>query len=379
MATRDAPARARDVRVDLGARSYSISIGSGLLARAGEIVAALRPGARLGIVTDETVDKAHGSTLRASLDAAGLAHATLAVAPGERSKDFRTLQGVIDFLLAEKLERGDLVIAFGGGVIGDLAGFAAAVTRRGMDVVQVPTSLLAQVDSAVGGKTGINTGHGKNLVGAFHQPTLVLADLDVLATLSDREFRAGYAEVAKYGLIDRPDFFEWLETNENAILAREPDVLAHAVAESCEAKAAVVAADEREAGQRALLNLGHTFGHALEAHCGYDANRLVHGEGVAIGTVLAHGFSAHLGSCDAALEERVASHLRRMGLPTAIRDVPGEPPTVDGLVAAMQQDKKVERGRLVLILSRGLGESFVARDVDESDLRLFLAERLEAA
>ena len=362
----------RTVRVDLAERSYSILIGAGLLAEAGARIAALAPGARAAIVTDGTVDALHGGRLRRSLDAAGMAHETFAVAPGETSKSWETLQRVVEGILAGRFERGDVVVALGGGVVGDLAGFAAAVTRRGMAFVQVPTTLLAQVDSSVGGKAGINSPHGKNLVGAFHQPALVVIDTALLDTLPDRELRAGYAEVAKYGLIDRPDFFDWLDANLPALLARDADALAHAVATSCEAKAAVVAADEREGGRRALLNLGHTFGHALEAACRYDATRLVHGEGVAIGCTLAHDFSAAQGLAAGNDGARVADHLRRAGLPTAIADIPGPRPDTDTLMAAIAQDKKAARGRLTFILSRGIGRAFVARDVDASAVRGFL-------
>ena len=364
----------RRVRVALGERSYDIVIGPDLLARTGRLVAERLPGARVAIVTDENVEGAHGGRLRAALDAADVAHETITVPPGEGSKSWGTLERVVDAILAHRLERGDAVLAFGGGVVGDLAGFAAAIVRRGMHFVQVPTSLLAQVDSSVGGKTGINAAHGKNLIGAFHQPDLVIADTALLATLPDRELRAGYAEVAKYGLIDRPDFFEWLDENLDAVLAREPDAIAYAVATSCEAKAAVVAADEREGGQRALLNLGHTFGHALEASLGYDG-RMVHGEGVAVGMVLAHDFSARLGLTHTNDGARVAAHLRRAGLPTAIRDLSATF-DVDTLMAAIAQDKKAARGRLTFILTKGIGEAFVAKDVDADEVQAFLAERV---
>ncbi len=292
------------VKVELGNRSYDIHIGDGLLQQAGAMIAGLRPGARVGIVTDQNVGAAHGAALGRSLDEAGIAHETIMLAPGEASKSMTVFAGVVDRLLAARLERNDLVIAFGGGVIGDLAGFAAAVTRRGMDFVQIPTSLLAQVDSSVGGKTGINAAQGKNLIGAFHQPVLVIADTALLKSLPPREFRAGYAEVVKYGLIDRPQFFRWLEKNREEIFAFGP-ALQEAVATACRAKAEVVAADETETGARALLNLGHTFGHALEAATGFDSKRLVHGEGVSIGMVLAHEFSNRLNLCDADTVETV--------------------------------------------------------------------------
>ncbi|MDQ0390739.1 3-dehydroquinate synthase [Labrys monachus] len=363
------------VPVVLGERSYEISIGPGLLAEAGTRIAALAPQARLAIVTDTNVAGLHLATLAESLDRAGLAHQTVTVEPGEASKSFTTFARVCEDLIATRVERGDLVVAFGGGVIGDLAGFAAAVIRRGMRFVQIPTSLLAQVDSSVGGKTGINSRHGKNLVGAFHQPSLVLADTSVLDTLSKREFRAGYAEVAKYGLINDAAFFGWLERRWRDVMAggaaRE-----EAIAISCRSKAGIVARDETETGERALLNLGHTFGHALEAVTGYDSRRLVHGEGVAIGMVLAHEFSARLGLCSQETPSRVAAHLAEVGLPTRIGQIPGGAGSADALMTAITQDKKVKRGRLTFILTRGIGESFIADDVDPAAVRHFLAEKL---
>ena len=365
----------RTVEVQLGDRSYPILIGAGLLAQLGHHVAARLPGARVAIVTDTHVEPLHGKAVRSALDAAGIAHDTQVVPAGEASKSWEVLGRVVDFVLAGRFERGDAVLALGGGVVGDLAGFAAAIARRGMALVQVPTSLLAQVDSSVGGKTGINSARGKNLIGAFHQPSLVVADIDTLATLPDREFRAGYAEVAKYGLIDRPDFFGWLEENLDAIAGRDPDLLAQAIATCCEAKSAVVAADEREAGARALLNLGHTFGHALEAACGYDAGRLVHGEAVSIGCVLAHGLSNRLGLSPSNDEARVAEHLARIGLPTSPRAVAGLPDAA-ALVELMRQDKKAERGALTFILTRGIGRAFVEKGVDPDAVTAFLEERL---
>ena len=366
------------VPVRLGERSYDILIGKGLLVEAGEHIAALAPKGRLAIVTDENVAALHLPALSASLDRAGLDHSTVTIRPGEASKAYGPFAEVCDGLLATRVERGDLVVAFGGGVVGDLAGFAAAVIRRGMRFVQIPTSLLAQVDSSVGGKTGINSRHGKNLVGAFHQPSLVLADTTVLDTLSPREFRAGYAEVAKYGLIDDAPFFHWLEKHWAAILAGGPE-RQEAIAVSCRAKAAIVARDETETGDRALLNLGHTFGHALEAVTGYDSARLVHGEGVAIGMVLAHEFSARLGLCAQEEPSRVAAHLDAVGLPTRLSQVPGGAGTMDGLMAAITQDKKVKRGKLTFILTRGIGESFIANDVDPAAVTAFLTEKLAEA
>ncbi|KAF0124144.1 MAG: shikimate kinase / 3-dehydroquinate synthase [Xanthobacteraceae bacterium] len=282
---------------------------------------------------------------------------------------------MVDQILAHRLERGDIVLALGGGVVGDLAGFAAAIVRRGMGFVQMPTSLLAQVDSSVGGKTGINSRHGKNLIGAFYQPGLVLADTDVLDTLSTREFRAGYAEVAKYGLIDDPGFFSWLEAHWRGVFQGGRDRV-HAIATSCRAKAAVVARDETETGDRALLNLGHTFGHALEAATGYDGSRLVHGEAVAIGMCQAFRFSAKLGLCAPVEAVRMANHLKVVGLPTELHEIPGGVGDVDRLMTAIGQDKKVSRGRLTFILARDIGESFIARDVDAATVREFLAEEL---
>lgn len=364
------------VPVSLAGRSYDIAIGRGLIAEAGARIAAIAPGARAAIITDETVAGHHLAALETALGAAVIDHTHVVLPPGEATKNWRTLGEVVDGLIAARLERGDIVIAFGGGVIGDLAGFAAAIVRRGMRYVQIPTTLLAQVDSSVGGKTAVNSRHGKNLVGAFHQPVLVLADTAVLDTLSAREFRAGYAEVAKYGLIDRPEFFEWLEAGAwRGIFAGGPE-REKAVEICCAAKAAVVARDETETGDRALLNLGHTFGHALESVTGYDARRLVHGEGVAIGTALAHRFSQRLGLCSGQDALRVSRHLDAVGLPTTLAQVPGGVGSIDALTDAIKQDKKVSRGKLTFILTRGLGQSFIARDVAESDVAAFLSAEL---
>jgi 3-dehydroquinate synthase len=280
----------------------------------------------------------------------------------------------VDAVLAAKIERGDFVIALGGGVVGDLAGFAAAVTRRGVDFVQIPTTLLAQVDSSVGGKTGINSRFGKNLVGAFHQPALVLADIGLLDTLPPREFRAGYAEVAKYGLINDALFFAWLEKNRDDIFAGGA-ARTEAIAVSCRHKAAIVGRDERESGERALLNLGHTFGHALETATGFS-DRLKHGEAIAIGMVLAFRLSAKLGFCDAADETRVAAHFATAGLPTKLSDIPGELPPAGELLALMAQDKKVRRGALTFILVRGIGKAFVQAGVDPEPVHTLLDQAL---
>jgi 3-dehydroquinate synthase len=361
------------IEVGLGARAYDILIGPGLLERAGEEIAARLPGARVAIVTDENVAAAQLPALQAGLDRAGVASAVVTLPPGEKTKSFSHLQEVVDGVLAAKLERRDAVIALGGGVIGDLAGFAAGIVRRGMDFIQAPTSLLAQVDSSVGGKTGINSARGKNLVGVFHQPKLVLADTAALDTLPPREFRAGYAEVAKYGLIDRPDFFAWLETNWQDVFSGGPARI-EAIAQSCRAKADVVARDEFETGDRALLNLGHTFGHALEGAVQYDGARLVHGEAVAIGMALAHRFSARMNLASPDDAARVEAHLKAVGLPWRLADVPGGLPDAEALLSFIAQDKKVSRGALTFILTRGIGQAFIARDVPASEVLSFLKE-----
>lgn len=364
----------RTVTVGLGARAYDIVIGAGLIAAAGARIAKLFPGARAAIVTDRNVAAArHLGALRESLLAAGVETSAITLDPGEKTKDFSHLETLVDDILAARLERRDVVVALGGGVIGDLTGFASAIVRRGMAFVQIPTSLLAQVDSSVGGKTGINTRRGKNLVGAFHQPRLVLADTSALDTLPAREFRAGYAEVVKYGLIDRPDFFAWLEENWREVFSGGAARI-EAIAVSCQAKADVVARDEFETGDRALLNLGHTFGHALEGATGYDGARLVHGEGVAIGMALAHRFSTRMNLASPDDARRVEAHLRAVGLPWRIGDIPGELPDADGLMAYVAQDKKVSRGALTFILTRGVGRSFVAKDVPASEVLSFLRE-----
>ncbi|RTM07791.1 MAG: 3-dehydroquinate synthase [Hyphomicrobiales bacterium] len=359
------------VEVGLGDRAYDILIGAGLLARSGEEVARRLPGTRAAIVTDEHVAAAHLDMLRAGLAKGGIQSAVVTLPAGEKTKSFAHLEEVVDGVLAAKLERRDVVIALGGGVIGDLAGFASGIVRRGMNFVQIPTSLLAQVDSSVGGKTGINSPRGKNLVGVFHQPRLVLADTQVLDTLPIREFRAGYAELAKYGLIDRPAFFAWLEQNWRDVFAGGP-ARVEAIAEACRAKADVVARDEFETGDRALLNLGHTFGHALEAATQYDGARLVHGEGVAIGMALAHRFSARLNLASPDDAERVEAHLRAVGLPWRMADIPGELPDAEALLGFITQDKKVSRGALTFILTRGIGQAFIAKDVPPSEVLSFL-------
>ena len=361
------------VEVGLGDRTYDILIGSGLLSRAGAEISRRLPGTRAAVVTDANVAAAHLDALKAGLETSGIQPAVITLPPGEKTKSFAHLEEVVDGVLAARLERGDIVIALGGGVIGDLAGFAAGIVRRGMNFVQIPTSLLAQVDSSVGGKTGINSPRGKNLVGVFHQPKLVLADTEVLDTLPIREFRAGYAELAKYGLIDRPEFFGWLEQNWGKVFAGGPE-RALAIAEACRAKADVVARDEFETGDRALLNLGHTFGHALEAATHYDGARLVHGEGVAIGMALAHRFSSRLNLASPDDAARVEAHLRAVGLPWRMADIPGDLPDAEALLAFITQDKKVSRGALTFILTRGIGQAFIAKDVPASEVLSFLKE-----
>jgi 3-dehydroquinate synthase len=366
-------ADSRRVRVDLGERSYDIVIGPDLIANAGKEIATRRPSIRCAVITDRNVAAAHLEALIESLGAAGIEAAPLVLEPGEKTKCFDELIRVCDHVLGARLERGDAVLALGGGVIGDLAGFAAGIVRRGMRFIQAPTSLLAQVDSSVGGKTGINAAHGKNLIGVFHQPDLVLADTGVLDTLPVREFRAGYAEMAKYGLIDQPEFFAWLEANWRAVFSGG-EARIQAIAVSCQAKADVVAADERESGARALLNLGHTFGHALEAATGYDGGRLVHGEGVAIGMVLAHAFSVRMNLASVDDAARVERHLKEVGLPTRLSDIEGELPTTDILMKHIAQDKKVRRGALTFILTRGIGQAFIADDVPQDEVFRFLED-----
>ncbi|MEI9412752.1 3-dehydroquinate synthase [Mesorhizobium salmacidum] len=361
------------VEVGLGDRAYDILIGSGLLSRAGAEISRRLPGTRAAVVTDENVAAAHLDGLKAGLERGGIQSAVITMPPGEKTKSFPHLEAVVDGVLAARLERGDVVIALGGGVIGDLTGFAAGIVRRGMNFVQVPTSLLAQVDSSVGGKTGINSPRGKNLVGVFLQPRLVLADTEVLDTLPIREFRAGYAELAKYGLIDRPEFFAWLEANWEKVFAGGPERV-EAIAEACRAKADVVARDEFETGDRALLNLGHTFGHSLEAATQYDGARLVHGEGVAIGMALAHRFSSRLNLASPDDAARVEAHLGAVGLPWRMADIPGELPDAEALLSFITQDKKVSRGALTFILTRGIGQAFIAKDVPASEVLSFLRE-----
>ncbi|MFK4770074.1 3-dehydroquinate synthase [Rhizobium sp. ZW T2_16] len=365
----------RLVHVPLGDRAYDILIGPGLLARAGGEITSRLKGRKAAIITDEHVAPLYLEALMDALQTDGIEAVSLTLPAGEKTKSFDHLATVCDMVLAARIERNDAVIALGGGVIGDLAGFAAGIVRRGVRFVQIPTSLLSQVDSSVGGKTGVNSRHGKNLLGVFHQPDLVLADTSILDTLSPREFRAGYAEVAKYGLIDNPAFFEWLEKNWKQVFEGGPERI-EAIAVSCQSKADVVVEDEREMGRRALLNLGHTFGHALEAATQYDSARLVHGEGVAIGMVLAHEFSTRLNLASPDDAKRVEAHLKTVGLPTRMSEIPGDLPGADVLLDAIMQDKKVKGGKLTFILTRGIGQSFVADDVPSSEVLSFLKEKL---
>jgi 3-dehydroquinate synthase len=360
------------VDVALGERSYDILIGRGTLASLGQRMAALRGGARAAIVTDANVAQYHLAATKSALAAAGIGAEVVTVPPGEGSKSFAVFEQVCEALIKARIERGDLVVALGGGVVGDLAGFAAATVRRGLDYVQVPTTLLAQVDSSVGGKTAIDSRHGKNLIGAFHQPILVVADTALLDTLPPREFRAGYAEVAKYGLLGDEAFFARLEADWPQVFAGG-SAREQAIATSCRAKAAIVARDERETGERALLNLGHTFGHAFEAAAGFS-DRLLHGEAISLGMVLAFQFSARRSLVGAETAERVAHHLAAVGLPTHVSEVPV--PSADQLMDLIAQDKKVRRGRLTFILARGIGKAFVAPDVEADEVRAFLVEKL---
>ncbi len=368
--------RRDSVSVDLGKRAYTIEIGEGLLEEAGALIAPLLNRPFTVIVTDENVARFHLKTLETALAGAGIKYASIVLPAGEKTKSFAMLADLCEQLLAAGVERRDRIIAFGGGVIGDLAGFAAAILRRGIDFIQIPTSLLAQVDSSVGGKTGINTSHGKNLIGAFLQPVKVLADTKLLATLPRRELAAGYAEVAKYGLLGDAAFFEWLESNAELLLRGDAQARAHAILRSCSAKARIVAEDETEQGVRALLNLGHTFGHALESATGYS-NRLLHGEGVAIGMVQAFRFSERLKHCKPGTADRVAKHLKSAGLPIHMSEIEGSLPPPADLLNIMRQDKKAEGGKLTFILARAIGEAFIARNIPDSEAVSFLQEDFE--
>jgi 3-dehydroquinate synthase len=365
------------VHVPLGDRAYDVRIARGLLKRVGEEVSPLLQRPHVAVITEENVASVHLDTLTDGLAAANISASTLKLPQGEATKSWKHLSQCVEWLLAERIERQDVVIALGGGVIGDLVGFASAIMRRGVRYVQVPTSLLAQVDSSVGGKTAINSPHGKNLIGAFHQPSLVLADIDALNTLTRRDFLAGYGEVVKYGLLGNADFFDWLEKNAPAMAAGDAGLREEAVRVSVQMKADIVARDETELGDRALLNLGHTFGHALEAATGYS-NRLLHGEGVAIGCALAFEVSARSGFCSQEDPSRVLAHLKSMGMKTDLADIAGELPDAEALLTLMGQDKKVLAGTLRFVMARGIGEAFVTPDVSHEVVRKVLADALVA-
>jgi 3-dehydroquinate synthase len=363
------------VNVELGVRSYEVRIGPGLIGQAALHIAPLLARPRVAVVTDDTVASHHLLALSEALESHGMRMTALAIPAGEASKSWEQFARCSEWLLEQKVERRDVVVAFGGGVVGDLVGFCAATLRRGVRFVQIPTTLLAQVDSSVGGKTGINTAQGKNLIGAFHQPSLVLADIDVMATLPARDFLAGYGEVVKYGLLGDAGFFDWLEANGPGLAAGDRDLRQYAVRRSVEMKAGIVSRDETEEGERALLNLGHTFCHALEKATGYST-RLLHGEGVAIGCALAFELSQRLGFCAQEAPSRVRAHLRAMGMKVDMADIAGALPGADGLLELMAQDKKVVDGRLRFILARGIGQAFVAEDVPADMVRAVLADAL---
>jgi 3-dehydroquinate synthase len=365
----------RRVPVSLPGREYDILIGPGLLGGAADLLTPLLRRRRVAVISDETVAALHLQSLIETLDKEGISVVTVALPAGEATKNWAGLERAVEWLLDEKIERGDLVIAFGGGVIGDLVGFAAAILRRGVRFVQIPTTLLAQVDSSVGGKTGINTRHGKNLVGAFYQPVMVLADTALLSTLPQREFLSGYGEVVKYGLLGDADFFDWLERNGPAMASGDMAARVHAVTRSCQMKADIVMRDETEQGDRALLNLGHTFCHALEAATGYS-DRLKHGEGVAIGCALAFTLSARLGLCSQEEPSRVRAHLREMRMKTDLTDIPGDLPPAEALLALMGQDKKVVDGTLRFILAHRIGAAFVTADVPRGAVLQLLRDGL---
>lgn len=355
------------ITVSLDARSYDIHVGPGLLNDAGRLIAPFARGP-LPVVTDANVAYLHLDRVLGVLEQAGLEPKPITLDAGEGTKSFFWLEKLIAELIATGVDRGGLVVALGGGVIGDLTGFAAGILKRGIAFAQVPTTLLSQVDSSVGGKTAINIPEGKNLVGVFHQPKIVLADTDVLGTLPRRELLAGYAEVMKAGVLGDADYFAWLEANALRALHGERDAIVHTVAHACRMKAGIVERDEHEHGERALLNLGHTFGHALETATGFS-DRLLHGEGVAIGTALAFRLSVKLGLCPPDDARRVEAHLKAVGLPSAISGIPGERPTPDVLLAAMAHDKKIKDGKLIFVLARGIGQAFVTGDVPVEAVR----------
>jgi len=363
------------VSVPLGERSYDIHIGSGLLQDSGRLIAGVsKIGANsIPVITDENVAKLHYGTLAASLEASGFSPTPIILPPGEQTKSFAQLEKLLERLLALEIERSGLIIAFGGGVIGDLAGFAAGILKRGVAFAQIPTTLLAQVDSSVGGKTAIDTQYGKNLVGVFHQPRLVIADISVLKTLSARDFLSGYAEVVKYGLLGDAEFFGWLEAHARQAIAGDEVAITHAIAHSCEMKTDIVARDERESGERALLNLGHTFAHALETASGYSS-RLTHGEAVGLGCVLAFKLSASLGHCSEDEVARVEAHLASLGFRTRISQIDGPRPVAEELLAHMRHDKKAHGGRLTFVLAKGIGKAFVTGDIEEEAVKEILTK-----
>jgi 3-dehydroquinate synthase len=363
--------------VALGQRSYEIQIGRGLIAEAGKRMLPLLKQKRVVVVTDANVARHHLEGLERSVRASGIAIDSIVLEAGEQTKSFSGLENLLTQLLELGIERRTTLVALGGGVIGDLTGFAASVALRGIDFIQIPTTLLAQVDSSVGGKTGIDTPHGKNLVGAFHQPRLVLADTATLDTLPRRQMLAGYAEVAKYGLINDPQLFSWLESNGVDVIERADVPLRHAVLESCRNKARVVAADEREQDARALLNLGHTFGHALEAECGYS-DELLHGEAVAIGMVMAFDLSAQLGLCSLEDAARVQRHLASVGLPTSPAWIDGRSWQAEGLIRHMTRDKKVQDGRIAFVLAKGIGKAFFPAHAELEQISALLETAIAA-
>ncbi len=366
------------VRVDLGARSYDIAIGPDLLDQAGALLAGKLGERQVVIITDSNVGPLYAERLQESLSAAGHGGRTIQIDAGEQSKSFTYLESLLDDLLAEGLERGTVLIALGGGVIGDLTGFTASIALRGVEFVQIPTTLLAQVDSSVGGKTAINSPHGKNLIGTFYQPRLVIADTSTLKTLPPREMAAGYAETVKYGLLGDPAFFEWLETNGAAVMAGEPTAQTRAIVRACEMKAEIVNQDERETGRRALLNLGHTFAHALEAETGFG-DRLLHGEAVSIGMIAAFELSVRLGLCPAGHAARVRAHFEAVGLPTAFPDHPGDGWKAETLLAHMRRDKKVQAGKTTFVLVRGIGDAFLTNEIEPADVACLLDDMAATA
>ncbi len=371
MSMAKAKSSSHQIRVNLGERSYDILIGPSLLEKAGDLIKPFAKGRPVTLITDRNVARLHLPAIAHSLARSGLDHRSITIEPGEESKSFAGLSALCDNLLSLGIERQSLLIALGGGVVGDLVGFAAAIVLRGLDFIQIPTTLLAQVDSSVGGKTGINTKLGKNLIGSFHQPKLVLADISTLRSLTLRELRAGYAEIVKYGLINDVTFFDWCEQHGQALLAGDEEARSAAILHSCRAKAHIAGSDERESGDRALLNLGHTFGHALEAECGYDG-RLLHGEAVAIGMVMAFDFSAKLDLCAQADADRLRAHFKNIGLPVSPLEIVGQKWSAKALIGHMEKDKKIRDGRIAFVLAHGIGKAFTPAFADRADLLAFL-------